>query len=846
MRKGAPAPPPSSLYRLQLTPTFRFDDARRAIPYLVRLGVGGIYLSPVLRSASGSAHGYDVIDPTRLSDERGGSRSFRALVRTAHRHGLSVLLDIVPNHQAAIPENPAWWDVLAHGPASPYARWFDIDWDAATRGRPAVIYPVLPERWDRMVQAGTLRYRPAEGGPELDLPGGVRLPLAADRPPSADGGGPRDLRAWSRLLMDQWYRLIPGSEGDRRVNYRRFFQVASLVGVRVEDPATFRSTHRWLRTAARNGWIDGVRVDHIDGLRDPCEYLRRLRTLLGPGPRIWVEKIRWRDERLPSDWPIEGTTGYDALDAITGLFAPPDLVRRMDRQFRRSGAAATSFGERVRRAKVAAVRDWLIADVGRAARAWRPWIPWAGGPRPPPEVERSLVELLAGVPVYRTYVCPSGRSHPPDRRAMRTWARRLPRGPPTLGALRRALVQTARGRPPKGFLGGWATVQQLTPAVAAKGVEDRVLYDFPRWLALNEVGGTPDPDPRIDPIRRFHRFFTIQARQSPHALTTTATHDTKRGEDVRARLLALPYCEAAWSHLLASFDRWRARRRTVARLHPEDRYALLQTIVATWPVAAVPGPTYFGRLASYWIKYVREGGRRSHWKAPRKRYEATGTAVLEALSTAPADDPIRQELRSFVGTLARLGAEISLAQLALKMTVPGVPDLYQGNELWDDSLVDPDNRRPVDFPARRCALRSIARQVAEERPALDDLCSRWWDGRVKLYATARFLRHRREHPGLWGEGTYRPVFVRGTPTRHVAFLRSTRRDATLVIVRLDPRGPRTAAPAPASGWLRLPEEGEGRWKEIWTGRTLTVRRGRPRIPLASLLDRFPMAAWTIR
>ncbi|GAA5180126.1 malto-oligosyltrehalose synthase [Rugosimonospora acidiphila] len=737
---------PASTYRLQIRPDLDLTAAAELVDYLAALGVTHLYSAPLLGAAPGSAHGYDVVDPTRINPQLGGPRALDRLVQRLRAAGMGLVLDIVPNHLGvAVPEaNPAWWSVLREGRDSPYAAWFDIDWD-----RPLIL-PVLGDEPDALdalrVIGDELRYHDH------------RYPLA----PGTGGGDPRQVHE------RQHYRLVNWRRGNSELNYRRFFAVSELAAVRVEDPAVFDATHAEILRWYAAGAVDGLRVDHPDGLRDPAGYLRRLAER-APDAWLLVEKILGVGERLPLDWPVAGTTGYDALGEVSGLFVDP--AAEADFPAEQPWQRAAYLGKR----EVATTL--LAAEVARIARL-APEVP---------DAAPALVELAARFPVYRSYL-PAGAGRLRDARDAAD-----PTVRPALDALWPRLSD------PGDELA--LRFQQLTGAVMAKGVEDTAGYRWNRFVALNEVGGSPQRFGMT--VEEFHRAATARQEHWPATMTTLSTHDTKRSEDVRARLAVLSEMPAQWRARVAS---WSA----AAPLPDPDLADLLwQTVVGAWPIERE-------RLRDYARKAAREAATHTRWDAPQPAFEDAVRALVDACF----DDPVRAgEVADFAASIASDGWSNALGQKLVQLTMPGVPDTYQGTELWDNSLVDPDNRRPVDFAARRTLLTRLDEGWL---PPVDGT------GAAKLLLVSRVLRLRRDRPQLFSG--YRPVRATGAAAGHViAFDRGG-------VVAVATRLPRTLGAA--GGWddTTLALHGP-RVTDILTGGSFAP----PRLRVADLLSTYPVA-----
>jgi (1->4)-alpha-D-glucan 1-alpha-D-glucosylmutase len=842
-------PPPRATYRLQLHAGFTFADAAAAVPYLAELGVSHLYLSPILQAAPGSTHGYDVVDPDRVSAALGGEDGFADLVRAAHGAGLGILLDIVPNHMSIAGTANRWWvDVLENGPASYYAHYFDVDWGGLDE---RVLLPVLGERYGRALTSGGLVIARDRAALEVRA-GEVRFPLsptalgrivrrAGDRishselqfigdalaalPTSADVTARRRrhrdkavlLRRLAELgdvasraldaelaainadpieldaiLEAQNYRLAHWSVAGSQLSYRRFFDIASLVGIRAEDPDVFAAGHRRTFGWLGDGAIDGVRVDHVDGLRDPGGYLRGLcETWPQPAGRPWivVEKILASDEQLPASWPVAGTTGYDFMSLATALLVDPDGERALTEAFTEyTGQAWDPAGES-RRARLEVMSDALHSELARLTElAVR-----ACGASPTcrdytrAEIEAVLAEMLAGYPVYRTYLG-EGETDPADRARIARAAGAAAAARPDLDRDLLRFLESALAfeLPTAESLELARAAQQVSGPIVAKGDEDTLAYRQVRLLARCEVGA----DPAILAIAPEAAHARLAAGR-PRALLATSTHDAKRGEDVRARLAVLSELPEAWREAVV---RWRARAEHGWGEIAPDRifeYTMWQTLVGAWPVE-------LPRAQQFAEKATREARLRTSWRRPDAAYEAARTRWLAAVY---ADPELVAGIAAFAARLAPHGDRNSLAQLLIKLTAPGVPDFYQGSELRDDALVDPDNRRPVDLAARARLLRELTRSAGGTTAQPGGA-----PGAAKLGAIHRVLALRRRAPDLLA-APYRALAASGTHARRVfAFARGE--DLIAVIPRLGVRAegyPDTAL-----------DLGPGRWRDVLT------------------------------
>ncbi|MEU1970635.1 malto-oligosyltrehalose synthase [Microbacterium sp. NPDC019599] len=782
---------PSSTYRLQLRRAFDLDAAAAVTGYLRDLGVGWAYLSPLLQSADGSDHGYDVVDPTRVDSARGGPEALARFSSAARRAGLGILVDIVPNHMgiARQAENPWWWDVLLRGRGSPHAGAFDIDWDL---GGGRIRLAILGSELEEALASGELTADPRTGRRtpfgELRYFDHV-LPLAQGTAPEQETTDAASLRG---ILDRQHWELMLWRRQASELNYRRFFAVTSLAGVRVEVPEVFEASHAEILRWVHEGLVDGLRIDHPDGLLDPGGYLERLADA-SDGVPVFVEKIlehsaTGEPESLPAWWEADGTTGYDALAEIDRVLVDPEGEAALDALDARLRADtglpdAVSYAELSHAAKRTVAETIQGSEVARLVRCL---------PEPVDRAAHALAELLACFPVYRSYL-PAGVEHL-EAAAADASARR-----PELAASIGQLVPVLRD-PAQEVA---RRFQQTTGPVMAKGVEDAAFYRYTRLGTLTEVGG--DPSLFALPVPDFHAAFARRQASWPGAMTALSTHDTKRGEDVRARLSVLAELPERWAEILTGL------RGIATTGHGPFDSLLWQAIVGAWP--ATPE-----RLHVYAQKAAREAGERTGWWDPDPAFEARVHGVVDAAfgrAVAMVNEFVR-EIRAF-------GWSNSLSAKLLQLAGPGVPDLYQGSELWETSLADPDNRRAVDFDARRTLLAEVDASFERgEHPTVDAA------GAAKLLVVSRTLRLRRDRPDLFTR--YTPMTVVGEASDHaVAFDRG---GALAVATRLP------AGLARRGGWgdtalLRH----SGPTVDVLTGRRFEGSR----IALAELLAIYPVA-----
>ncbi len=832
--------PPRATYRLQLHAGFTFADAKAALTYLADLGISHLYLSPVLTAADGSTHGYDVVDPECVSPVLGGEAGLFELADAAHELGIGILLDIVPNHMSIAGRRNRWWfDVLENGPSSYYAHFFDVDWGGDDR----IVLPILGERYGRAIQSGIVkivdvhgklavtahdshelpmsphavgmlvkraaeRIRNAElafiGDSLIELPHPQRhqreerrrrhrdkrvlmarlATLLDDLPCSvaladevaAVNADPAELDA---VLEAQAYRLTHWTVSANQLSFRRFFDITTLVGVRNEDPDVFEASHAKILELVDKGVIDGLRIDHVDGLRDPEAYLRRLKGR-APGAWVVVEKILTAGETLPQTWPIEGTTGYEFMERMSGLFVDPAGEPALTKTFEDFTGQTWDPRAASRAARREVMSDALHSELSRltdcAVRAC------AVSPMmrdyTPTEIETALAEILAGTPTYRTYFTSETRAEIDRARLSAAVAAARDARPDLdgdlLAFLENALAFDVATEPALELA---RSAQQVTGAITAKGDEDTVLYRQVRLLARCDVGAE---------LRQFsHAPEAIHgalAATGASSLLATSTHDSKRSEDVRMRIAVLSEMPAAWT---ASVTRWRERADRYWTVPPDRviEYTLWQTLVGAWPLP-------LDRAKQYAHKAAREARLRTSWRKPDEAYEQGVVAWLDGVY---GDRELLAEIGRFADEIAPHGDRNSLAQLLVKLTAPGVPDFYQGTELRDDSLVDPDNRRPVDLAARATALRESSDARAQ---SLDSLGTR------KRWTIRRTLGLRRKHPARF-LGAYHPLAASGRHAERVfAYARGT--DLVVIVPRLGVQADHwreTSLEIPAGHWI---------------------------------------------
>ncbi|MCS0502237.1 malto-oligosyltrehalose synthase [Ancylobacter mangrovi] len=797
-------PPLRATYRLQFHRDFPFAAAEAIVPYLARLGVSHVYASPILAAVPGSMHGYDAVDPNLINPELGGAAGFEALAAALAANGLGLILDVVPNHMAASSHNPYWMETLEFGPAAPAAALFDIWWEAGRLLLPVLGDPLratLEERRLRLRadwEAGRFVVAYAEHafplGPvsvsallePLAHREGALAPLAGVWAALASGNVHAPAIAAAReamrvlpeaarerveealagadlaaLLETQHWRLAWWRTAADELNYRRFFNITDLVGVRVEDPAVFEATHALILSLVRRGLVQGLRIDHVDGLVDPAGYLERLRAAVGPDVPVFVEKILEPGEVLPA-WPIDGTTGYERLNDINALFVDEAGYRAFEAELRAANLLRGTTGERVAAAKREIMRTSLGAELSRLVGLVREGLreEMERGDITEGALARAVLALLVHCPVYRSYA--TDHAHDPADTAI--WAATLERveaheDPMTVAAARLLLKRLEKPEV-AGDRAFRRYFQQVSGPAMAKGFEDTELYRTPILVSVNEVGGDLD-HPAREP-GELRRLFAARARMGACDLVPLETHDTKRGPETRARLNALSHRPALWRDFL------REAAPTLARLREKgeggavpdglEERLIHQTLIATWPIT-------MARLEGYLLKALREAKRHTTWETPDQAYEAAVLRVAGELVEGAGGEDYRRLVVELVARLAPATHVLSLAQTALQLTLPGTPDIYQGTEFRDFSLVDPDNRRPVDFERRLAAL------SGEGEPEDVEKCG----------LTHRLLGLRRDL-GCFSGGGYRPLDFAPSPWHWFGFVREGEGDAVLVVV----------------------------------------------------------------
>jgi (1->4)-alpha-D-glucan 1-alpha-D-glucosylmutase len=905
---------------LQFHKDFGFRHAAGIAPYLARLGVSHVYASPWLKARPGSTHGYDIVDHHTLNPELGTPEDFQVMVTAFRTNGLGQILDFVPNHMGVGgSDNPLWLDVLEWGPDSAYAGWFDIDWRPERPYlRRKLLVPFLGDQYGVELHAGKfeLRFDEEDGSFAVWVYGVHKLPICPvhysrilgtqhpklerlgddfDHLPewrpqiprrarelkdelarsAADSaaydaiaaaldcfngtpGYPESWRALHDLIQAQFWRAADFRVAADDINYRRFFNINELAGIRMELPDVFEHTHALPLQLLSDGTLDGLRIDHVDGLLNPKEYFQRLRAHASNGDPFYlvVEKILARHEGLREDWPVDGTTGYEFTNLVLGLLIDPASEESFTATYMQWTGDRKPFAEVVRDSKLRIMRYEMAGELDVLARAA------SRVARQNPRTEdfttnvlrRAIREVIACFPVYRIYIDFEGPCTEDDRRDL-NWAMKRARASETgidstvfdflEGLLSGDLVaQGHSGFSRQAVLRCAMKAQQYSGPVMAKGLEDTAFYRYNRFIALNEVGG--DPDQFGVSIAGFHKGNASRAKRWPRSMLTTTTHDTKHGEDVRARLAVLSEMPQDWA---AQVDAWsrilRARRGDIEAAAPPDRndeYRLYQLLVGTWPVELTdccghldPGAlaSYIQRLKAAMIKSLREAKVQTTWAAPNQAYEDAVLLFIDGALDAQESGAFFSAFLPFQERIARLGVQNSLVQITLKLASPGVPDLYQGSELWDLSLVDPDNRRPVDYDRRVCLL-------DRHRPPVRELLDNWHDGAVKLWLTRTILRLRSADPELFALGDYRPLTAAGPKSDCICAFERHHDARSLIVAAARFPARRAADPDWSDTRIAVPAHLDGcRLREALTGAEVAVEAGQ--IEAAAVFRDLPVA-----
>lgn len=737
---------PSATYRIQFRNGMTFDRVVALIPYLKDLGISHLYASPVFTATTDSTHGYDVTDPNEIDPAIGGREGFDRIATALKQAGMGLILDIVPNHMSTSLENPWWRDVIEYGKQSRYARYFDIDWS-----RPLTL-PFLGDTFEAEQEKGAITLKRDSVTKKVSF-------VYYDNAYPLNPGTWEENKSLAELHEAQSWRLMSWREAPKQLSWRRFFEITGLVGVRVEDEAVFDDTHRLILELVHDGIVDGLRIDHIDGLADPLGYLQRLRQATGPDCYITVEKILAKGEQLPADWPVSGTTGYEFIASLAEVLVDDNNLTRLEDIHNETLGVTVDRHNALREAKgLMTDRNFegefttllnIATDIARRNRV----------EVQPDDIRHALRELLIAFPVYRTYGTAEGLT-PSDVALLNRVVAGVDTSEPALSLIVRILTGDLPEADRDTASLFRTRFQQLTGPLMAKSVEDTLFFRHNLELALNEVGA--DPTPRAFSLSRFHQEMRIRLARQPDALLGTSTHDTKRGEDARARLYTLTEAPEQWGENLA---RWRQMNQTQVRFlndgtapNAADSWMIYQALAGVWPATLSPDDreglhSLEERFLGFIEKALREAKQRTDWVDSNESYESVVLDYVRHL-LSPENRLFLHDFSEALQPFIRAGLMNSLTQTVIKLTAPGVPDIYQGSEALNVSLVDPDNRREPDFIALVNNLSMAGPQVFN-----DEQC--WRDGRVKQYVTATLLRLRPHYPTLFRYGDWLPLKVTG-------------------------------------------------------------------------------------
>ncbi len=881
---------PCATYRLQFNRGFTLREANEILAYLSELGISDIYASPLFEAGPQSTHGYDTCSFERLNPNLGSAEDFGRLASDLKRRAMGLLLDVVPNHMSATLANPWWRDVLQEGRESIYADFFDIDWEPQNPAlQNKVLLPVLEDHYGKVLESGKLRLI-FEGGKFLIAYHDRNFPVSAASVPAGEpdallkelNGTPGDARSFDKLdavIERQHYRLVYWKAASEEINYRRFFDVTEMAALKMESPDVFQETHRLIFEWLKAEKITGLRIDHPDGLWDPKEYLERLQAGVAEGANtqplyVVVEKILSGNERLATDWPADGTTGYDFLNRVNGLFVNGFNALAIHEIYRKFTGRTETFADmvfdcrrRVLEQSFASELNALTHRLRKIALGTR-----AGRDFTFLELRGAIVQMAANFPVYRTYVTEKTvMISEQDRAVVRKaahYARERAGAQVDLavfGFVERILLLDFAGtldetaaKDARAFV---MKFQQLSGPAMAKGLEDTAFYRFNQLISLNEVGG--DPGKFGVTVEEFHEANAETAKSWPHTMLASATHDTKRGEDARARIDVLSEMPVEWHNALASWSRLnREKKITVGNGIAADanvEYLLYQTLIGAWQADSVDLASwkpFRERIMAFMLKAAKEAKVHTSWTEPDAAYEKAFQEFLEQVLSEDSNKAFINEIGRFARKVAFFGRFNSLSQTLLKMTAPGVPDFYQGCELWDLNLVDPDNRRPVDYTLRQNLLTDVKKSaelpLEMMREFLASLLREERPGMMKLFLIWRVLNYRRALRELFDDGEYVPLTAEGEKQKHVcAFARQTKDHQVIVVVPrlvLSLTHGKEAPPMGSELWndtvVSVPSARVGEvYRNVLTRETVSViqPQGKPALGLAEILSSFPVA-----
>lgn len=757
---------PSATYRIQFRNGMTFDRVVALIPYFRDLGISHLYASPVFTATTDSTHGYDVTDPNEIDPAIGGRDGFNRMAAALRQAGMGLILDIVPNHMSTSLENRWWRDVIEHGKQSRYARYFDIDWS-----RPLTL-PFLGDTFEAELEKGAIRLHRDSVTNKASL-------VYYDTAYPLNPGTWDENKSIAELHEAQSWRLMSWREAPKQLSWRRFFEITGLVGVRVEDEQVFHDTHRLILELVHDGTVDGLRIDHIDGLADPLGYLQRLRQATGPDCYITVEKILAKGEQLPAEWPVSGTTGYEFIASLAEVLVDDASLERLENVHNETLGVTVDRQNALRDAKGLMTDRNFEGEFTTLLNLARDLAQHNGVEIQMDDIHHALRELLIAFPVYRTYGTAEGLT-PSDVTLLSRVVASVNASEPALSLIVRILTGDLPERDRDSATLFRTRFQQLTGPLMAKSVEDTLFFRHNLELALNEVGA--DPTPRAFSLSRFHQEMRIRLARQPDALLGTSTHDTKRGEDARARLYTLTEAPEQWGENLA---RWRQMNQTHVRFlndgtapNAADTWMIYQALAGVWPATLSPDDrdglqTLEARFLGFIEKALREAKQRTDWIDSNESYENVVMDYVRHL-LSPDNTLFLHDFSETLQPFVRAGLMNSLSQTVIKLTAPGVPDIYQGSEALNFSLVDPDNRREPDFAALVQNLSTANSTVFNDEQG-------WRDGRVKQYVTATLLRLRPHYPALFRYGDWLPLKVTGEREEHLIAYARVKDDEALIV-----------------------------------------------------------------
>ncbi|MBS3045973.1 malto-oligosyltrehalose synthase [Enterobacter mori] len=757
---------PSATYRIQFRNGMTFDRVVALIPYFRDLGISHLYASPVFTATTDSTHGYDVTDPNEIDPAIGGRDGFNRMAAALRQAGMGLILDIVPNHMSTSLENRWWRDVIEHGKQSRYARYFDIDWS-----RPLTL-PFLGDTFETELEKGAITLKRDDVTKKAAL-------VYYDAEYPLNPGTYGEDKNITELHEAQSWRLMSWREAPKQLSWRRFFEITGLIGVRVEDEQVFHDTHRLILELVHDGTVDGLRIDHIDGLADPLGYLQRLRQATGPDCYITVEKILAKGEQLPAEWPVSGTTGYEFIASLAEVLVDDNSLERLEKVHNETLGVTVDRQNALRDAKGLMTDRNFEGEFITLLNLARDLAQHNGVEIQTDDIHHALRELLIAFPVYRTYGTAEGLT-PSDVTLLSRVVASVNASEPALSLIVRILTGDLPERDRDSATLFRTRFQQLTGPLMAKSVEDTLFFRHNLELALNEVGA--DPTPRAFSLSRFHQEMRIRLARQPDALLGTSTHDTKRGEDARARLYTLTEAPEQWGENLA---RWRQMNQTHVRFlndgtapNAADTWMIYQALAGVWPATLSPDDwdglqTLEARFLGFIEKALREAKQRTDWIDSNESYENVVMDYVRHL-LSPDNTLFLHDFSETLQPFVRAGLMNSLSQTVIKLTAPGVPDIYQGSEALNFSLVDPDNRREPDFAA---LVQNLS--TANLRVFNDEQC--WRDGRVKQYVTATLLRLRPHYPSLFRYGDWLPLKVTGEREEHLIVYARVKDDEALIV-----------------------------------------------------------------